>query len=385
MEDNSHLRNCCKWFMLRIMKHSPPQRDQKKTMFIILVGSLLMVAMDFTFFGGYDALQRAINASRNKLVIDEHSLYSSETKDALFAALHLGDLPDVPEVPRSYPYTRAPVQDGMASLPDVSLKDQIKRNMPQKTVPYTGAKARVVIIIDDLGMGREKTYETIGLPGPLTLAFLPYAPQLPKVTGDARAKGHELLIHVPMEPVQRNLNPGPVALMEGMSKAEFDQNLDVIFKSFDGYVGINNHMGSKLTQDKEAMDWVMSALAERGLLFVDSKTISTSVAANEAAAYGLRFAERDVFLDHDESYEFVMQSLAHLEQVARRKGYAIAIGHPKVNTIRALSEWLPTLKDKNIQLVPVSQVVKQSNPVAVSKNLPVSEPIQPHEIEPSTY
>jgi hypothetical protein len=120
---------------------------------------------------------------------------------------------------------------------------------------------------------------------------------------------------------------------------------------------MNNHMGSRLTQDQAAMDALMVRLRRAGMLFVDSRTIGSSVAATTAARHGVPYAVRDVFLDHDESYEAVKASLAATEAVARRTGLAVAIGHPKDNTIRALAEWLPGLAARGFVLVPVSAVV----------------------------
>ena len=219
----------------------------------------------------------------------------------------------------------------------------------------------------------------------MTLAFLPYAPQLPEITGRAKAKGHELMIHVPMEPMSATTDPGPMALRDGMSAESIRLNLSKVFQSFSGYVGINNHMGSKLTQNPDAMRVVMEELAQRDLLFVDSKTSPKSVAANMAAARGLRYAQRDVFLDHEDTPEFVAGALRKMERIAARDGLAIGIGHPKANTINALKRWIPTLKDKNLVLVPVSSVVERE-PLKIGETdaMPVLPQKLP-QIEPATY
>lgn len=218
--------------------------------------------------------------------------------------------------------------------------------------------AKVAIIIDDMGMARQHTREIIDLPKPMTLAFLPYAKDLSEFTVPAKAKGHELIIHVPMEPMNSDLDLGPAGLTTKLDKAEFLRRLEEdIFTSFDGYVGINNHMGSMLTQDERAMNWLMPVLREKGLLFVDSKTIHSSIAADTARKYGVDYAERDVFLDHNEDLQSVLNSLKALEKVARKNGSAIAIGHPKPNTIKALEMWMPTMQERGLVLVPASDLV----------------------------
>lgn len=230
------------------------------------------------------------------------------------------------------------------------IKNAVPADVPE-------GKPRVAIIIDDMGMDRKHTNEVIGLPGPLTLAFLPYAGDLKNQTEQARAKGHELMVHVPMEPMNGNLDGGPEVLKPDKTPEEFTKILNDDLSAFDGYVGINNHMGSKMTQDRPGMQRVMAELKKRGLLFVDSRTINTSVAADEAKKAGIPFATRNVFLDNEETSEAVTDALSQVEKQALRKGMAIAIGHPKAETIAALQAWIPTLAAKGIYLVPVSDVV----------------------------
>lgn len=218
-------------------------------------------------------------------------------------------------------------------------------------------RPRVVIIIDDMGLDRRNSRAVMDLPGPLTLAFLPYADDLPAQTAQAREQGHELMVHVPMEPLNGTIDSGPNTLRSEMTEDEFYKSLSANLFAFDSYVGINNHMGSRLTQDRDAMRRVMAQLHGRGLLFVDSKTINSSIAADEAAAALVPHAVRDVFLDHEVTYEFAADALDKLERIARRNGRAIAIGHPKPQTIEALRAWLPTLEEKGFVLVPVSAVV----------------------------
>lgn len=256
---------------------------------------------------------------------------------------------------------------------------------PEPVVRRAGAPAQIIVIIDDMGMDRRRSKAIAELPGPLTLAYLPYAPDLPEETSTAKARGHELIIHMPMEPMDAHTNPGPIALKTGMSNAEMDIMLAKAFASFDGYVGINNHMGSKLTQDERAMRHVMAALKARDLLFVDSKTIGSSVASRMAAEAGLRYADRDVFLDNVNTVEAVRRNLNQLERLADRKGYAIAIGHPRDGTIGALKEWLPTLKTRGFELIPVSSVAHRARVQAAAVEItasPVSSEISPAPVPP---
>lgn len=223
----------------------------------------------------------------------------------------------------------------------------------------TEGQSRVVIIIDDMGLNSHMTKRIADLPGPLELAFLPYADGVRGQAEAARKEGHEIMIHMPMEPMNGHLDMGPVALKMDMEPKVFDANLNVALNSLGGYVGINNHMGSRLTQNKEAMERLMEKLKDKGLLFVDSRTIHTSVAAETAAAYDVPYAIRDIFIDHVPTKEGVENSLKLVEEMALRRGVAIAIGHPKKVTIEALEKWLPTLAKKGIALAPVSEIVRK--------------------------
>jgi len=173
-------------------------------------------------------------------------------------------------------------------------------------------------------------------------------------------------------------NLGPAGLKNDMSEDELKSTLENhVFPSFEGYVGINNHMGSRLTQNVKAMGWVMEELKERGLYFVDSKTIGSSVAARVARDTGIPYAERDVFLDHYDTLESVKKALADLERVAHRNGVAIAIGHPKTHTIEALRGWMPGMAERGLELVPASAVLHhpaQNNALSEMKTAPEIEP-----------
>jgi polysaccharide deacetylase 2 family uncharacterized protein YibQ len=214
----------------------------------------------------------------------------------------------------------------------------------------------IALVIDDLGMNRRATAALNDLPGPLTLSFLPYASKLDEQTGAARAAGHELMVHVPMEPRGSDW-PGPDALTSQLAPAELISRLRTNLRSFPGFVGINNHMGSLLTTDPERMAILMAELRQRGLLFLDSRTTPASIAAREAERAGVPYAERDVFIDDDLDLGSVLRELARAESIARYRGHAVAIGHPHDVTIEALKRWLPSLDARGIALVPVSTVV----------------------------
>jgi len=229
-------------------------------------------------------------------------------------------------------------------------------------VPSAPAHGRpvVAVVIDDMGLNRALSRRAVALKGPVTLSYLPYGEELAAQTEDARQRGHELLVHVSMAPEGQGADPGPNALVPSLAPAEIERRLDWALSRFSGYVGINNHEGSRFTADEPGMTVVLSRLKARGLLFLDSRTTPRTVGPAIARRLGLPFAERNVFLDNLDSVAAVQKQLAELETVARRDGAAIAIGHPREATLAALGPWLDALEAKGFVLVPLSAIVRRN-------------------------
>ncbi len=214
----------------------------------------------------------------------------------------------------------------------------------------------IAIVIDDLGINRKMTQEVLELPGPLTASFLYYADDLPDQTRQAEAAGHELLVHTPMEPINAGFDPGPGALKTQMSAQEITDRLDLMLEAFSGYVGINNHMGSRFTANEQVMRPVMEEVKKRGLLFLDSLTSSRSVAGRIADEQNIPYAVRNVFLDNAQDEREIMKQLALLERHARKHRFAVGIGHPHKETVQALKRWIPQAKQKGFVFVPISMI-----------------------------
>ncbi len=219
-------------------------------------------------------------------------------------------------------------------------------------------KAMIAIIFDDVGVDQARSRRATALPGPMTMAILPYGRRLDEHAAAAQASGHELLVHLPMEPYDADTDAGPDPLLTGLPEAELQARLRRALDSFSGYLGVSNHMGSRFTEDAQAMATVMAELRGRGLVFVDSITSPTSVAYGSAKARGVPTARRDVFLDHDPSREAVDAALKQLEQIALEQGYAVGIAHPRDASLDAVADWVPQAKAKGFALVPISVVVK---------------------------
>jgi polysaccharide deacetylase 2 family uncharacterized protein YibQ len=225
--------------------------------------------------------------------------------------------------------------------------------------PDAGGKPIIAIVIDDMGSNREVSSEVIELPPPITVSFFPWVQRLERQVEVARSKGHEIMAHVPMEPQARSQDPGPNYLGMSQSAQEIRERLRWNLDKFDfGIVGINNHMGSRFTSSGPGMGVVMAELLKRQMLFLDSRTTRDSVGAQMAAEFGLPYAVNDLFLDNEVNAEGVKRRLEELEMRARRKGSAIAIGHPHLETVEALRAWIPSVQKRGFVLVPLSAVVK---------------------------
>ncbi|BAI72236.1 hypothetical protein AZL_015980 [Azospirillum sp. B510] len=230
-----------------------------------------------------------------------------------------------------------------------------RRNALPAEVPP--GKPVIAIVIDDMGLDRRRSTRMASLHGPLTLSWLPYARDLSAQSKAARANGHELMLHMPMEPSVK-ADPGPNALLVSLDKGEIVKRFRAALDSFDGYVGVNNHMGSRFTADRAALAPVLAELHRRGLLWLDSRTTPNSAGIGLAQELKMPWVGRDVFLDNQETVAAVKAQLAKTEQVAKRQGYAVAIGHPHDATIEALASWLPDVQKRGFVLVPVSAVVR---------------------------
>lgn len=220
-----------------------------------------------------------------------------------------------------------------------------------------GDKPAIAIVLDDLGVNQILTEQAIGLPPPLTLALIPYGKNLHQHAAAARRRGHELLVHLPMEPIDAGKNPGKNALLTSLSSVQLRNRVSWNLSQFNGFVGINNHMGSKFTAWHPGMRIVMRALKRRGLLFLDSRTTTKTSGQFLAMKMGVPHAVRDVFLDNKVEKKAIQKQLAQLEVLAKKNGTAIGIGHPYHTTIAELRAWMPAAKERGFVFISVAATV----------------------------
>jgi len=221
-----------------------------------------------------------------------------------------------------------------------------------------GQIPRIAIIIDDLGYELLAGERTIALPGPVACAILPGAPRARYLANVANAQGKEVLLHLPMQAVGPETSVEATRMTLDMSRSSFAATFDAAFDSVPHAIGINNHRGSLLTRHPGHMQWLMEELLQHeGLFFVDSFTTAESVALQIASELGVHATRRDVFLDPDKTSLTLQREFERLKSVARKRGSAIAIGHPYELTLALLERELPRLAEQGFDLVPVSELV----------------------------
>ena len=220
-------------------------------------------------------------------------------------------------------------------------------------------KAIGAIIIDDLGYNTISAKRIANMPFPITCAVLPEAPSSRKAAQILAQSGKELMLHLPMQGRGDQAQERNVLTMD-MNEYEFKQEVRRHLDIFPTIAGLNNHQGSVLTKAGYPMHWLMEELSLiDDFYFVDSRTTGSSVASDAAQYYGVPYAVRDIFLDHERSEEFVTQQLELFINTAKRHGRAVAIGHPYRETLAVLELALPELEREGIILVPASQLVRE--------------------------
>lgn len=240
----------------------------------------------------------------------------------------------------------------------------------------------IAIIIDDLGDGLADGQRAIALPGAVTLSVLPHTPFGKRLAEEAHQRGKEVMLHLPMEALEP-LDPEPGEIAADMPALEMAITLAHDFETVPHAAGVNNHRGSRLTQNATAMTALMRLLRARGsLYFVDSLTSADSVAARSAREHGVPSLSREVFLDNERDPEAIARQFEQLLQIATRRGRALAIGHPYPETLALLEQRLPELAARGIQLVSPSTMLKEQTEVAAWPSSSSPSPKAPKNSKP---
>ncbi|NUU64072.1 divergent polysaccharide deacetylase family protein [Paenibacillus sp. JW14] len=274
------------------------------------------------------------------------------------------------------------VQTTAGVVADVNGQPKASLNGPKSTVP-TGNEAkgkgtrqtrsRVAIIIDDFGNGMKGTDEIFSLPIKLTVAVMPFLPTSQQDAKRAHERGDDVLVHLPMEP--KSGRPewlGPGAVLAKMTDAEVRQKVEAALENVPYAIGINNHMGSKVTGDPRIMGIILAVCKERGLFFVDSKTNYRSVVGQVAQEIGLPRVENHIFLDDVHTASHVRKQMRLVQERALNQHYCVTIGHVGVqgkNTAAGIRGGIEDMKN-TVDFIGISDLVKEEWKWAPKPTLP---------------
>lgn len=223
-----------------------------------------------------------------------------------------------------------------------------------------GEKPRIAVLINGMGLSDGVTAEVIkDLPAPISVAYGAYGRNLQDWVERARGAGHEVLLQVPLEPLDYPTNdPGPHTLLTTLPPEENMKRLQWLMSRFTGYVGVTNLMGAKFETTQAALAPMLEEIKARGLLFVDDGSVKDSAGSKVAGAIGLDYAAADVQIDAVPSPADIAKALSNLEAVAKERGAAIGVASAKPDTIKQISQWAGQLQGKGIILIPVSAAIR---------------------------
>jgi uncharacterized protein len=264
------------------------------------------------------------------------------------AVLVLERMPDVPEQP-------AAPKGGKKEVRERTPEPQ--RHAPERTAPLIPGRGRqVVIIIDDIGSNLRVVDELVQIGGPIAFAVLPHTPHAEEAARRLHKAGKEILLHLPMEPRSYPTDdPGKGALFVAMNDDAIRRTVEADIAAVPFAVGVNNHMGSRFMEEPGRLAVVMRELAKRNLFFVDSLTTDRSRGREAAAAAGIPFAVRNVFIDHTRGYAAALANLTFPPGEDRGKGKPLVmIGHPHPETVRALRDAQPAWQEEKISMITLS-------------------------------
>ncbi|MCU0650858.1 MAG: divergent polysaccharide deacetylase family protein [Candidatus Omnitrophica bacterium] len=242
--------------------------------------------------------------------------------------------------------------------PGVRKPIQVRVAPQVKKIPVPAVhKGNVAIVLDDWG------YNTSNLPiieeisQPLTLSILPNLAYSQKVAQTLHKKGFEIILHQPMEPFQKT-GLEKNTILTTMDGQTIHAILEDSITNLPHAKGINNHMGSRATEDNRTMQIIMTELKKKNLYFLDSYVTSRSVAESEAARSGVAFIKRDIFLDNQPDPEYIRRQIEKLLKTAERRGFAVGIGHDRKSTLEVLRQVLPEAAKNGYRFVFLSELVK---------------------------
>ena len=310
----------------------------KKYKFILLVS----VFISLGFFGGF-VFSRLAPSWRVKT---KHVLESEPFKQAAIAAtipVASAILPPAETVPE----TERQIESA------VTVGDEAR------TVPasHSMKKPRIAFVIDDVGHNQKYADLIFSMEQPITCAILPGLAYSTYFAEEAKRRGLETLLHLPLEPENPKEDPGPGKVTTQTKPRDIRSIVEEDLASVPGVSGVNNHMGSRATKDRVLMYFVLKELKRHNLFFLDSLTHPDSVAFGVADAIGIPALKRDVFLDNVDDLDYITKQIEEAARIAKKSGQAVAIGHVREKTLLAIKQAIPRLEEQGIEIVKLQDLI----------------------------
>ena len=269
---------------------------------------------------------------------------------ALVIGFMLGRTGTTPKLKRPVPVKRSAAPVFEIKKPELS---QVLPKIDKKF-----AKPRIAIVIDDFGYNTNNLENFLSIGEPITLSILPDQRYSAKVAEAAHSRGKAAILHLPLEPKDGSVKEEPGTIKSSMSDDQVVSRLKEELDSVPYIIGVSNHMGSKGTEDSHLMSVIFGELKNRKIFFFDSLTSPNSVCQGAARSSGIRYARRDVFLDIPDTPASIEKRILETRRLAFRKGFAVAIGHDKHNTVTALRKFMPAMAGEGVEFVYISDLEK---------------------------
>lgn len=262
--------------------------------------------------------------------------------------------------PKEFPKKQAPAPSKAAEVSLVLLRPAAhERYEHLENIPPSGGK--IAIIIDDWGQTTANCKYLREIPQPLAVSILPGLRHTRDVADCSKLYHKVAMLHLPLEAMQNydSFYPPDYLIKTTMKPALVSKILNGDLAQLPSIEGVNNHMGSKATEDRPLMRLIFKKIKKKGLFFVDSMTAPNTVCESLANEMGLAFGKRDVFLDNINTREAIIKQIMALAQKARRKGYAVAIGHDRHLTMQVLKEEIPWLEKRGFKIVSIKELLRK--------------------------
>ena len=228
-----------------------------------------------------------------------------------------------------------------------------------KKVEKLKVKGEIALIIDDFGyFDNDLSDSFFNLPKGITFSVIPGHRFSKTVARKINKLNHDLLIHLPMEPLNYRGDEKQYIIMTGMNSNKIENRINKAINELPQAIGINNHMGSKATSDLETMNKVAKVIVNKELLFIDSYTYKRSIAYKVMKKHDIPTARGDMFIDNENRPDYISEQIDKLVQLAIKNGKAIGIGHVRKNTLLMLQKKIPDIISNGIIFVPISEYIR---------------------------